>query len=543
MSDNYNTSGGNRLNIWLPLLFALTLVVGMSIGLKLKNGTPVNDLSFGKENRVEELLEYIDAKYVDEVDTDDLMDKAIKSILEELDPHSNYISPEYLQDVNDELEGNFEGIGIQFVMMEDTIFVVSAVPGGPSHEVGIKSGDRIIYIEDSLVAGRKLETKDVIQKLKGEKGSDVTVKIKRNGNEELLPFTITRDRIPIYSVDAAYMLNDKTGYIKINRFSATTYQEFMKAVEDMHENQGMKDLVIDLRQNPGGYLNAATKILDQIFPDRKLLVYTKGKNYNKNEYRSTGRSFYDIEKVSVLIDEGSASASEIMAGAIQDWDRGVIVGRRSFGKGLVQEQYGLSNGGALRLTVARYYTPSDRLIQKPYDDADAYDAETNGRYLSGELSSKDSVDIDTSTIYYTEGGRKVYAGGGIMPDIFVPIDTLVNNRYFIRTLPYIANFVYKYLDGKRVDFEKYGTIDDFIKDFKVSDGLVSKFTKYAEQQGVEMDNAAFQQAKEELRLRIKAHIGRQFFLDEGYYKILNTQDVVIDKALDAMQKPIIAKEE
>ncbi|MGB0984328.1 MAG: S41 family peptidase [Saprospiraceae bacterium] len=523
------------INIWLPFLLAAVLAFGMSIGFALRPAQSVVAKGNQPAKHLEELIRYIDAKYVDEVDSDELAEKAIKSILKELDPHSNYISPEQIAAVNEELDGNFEGVGIQFIIQDDTIYIVDAIPEGPARAAGVRAGDKMIMIEDSMVAGIGLKSEDVIKRLKGEKNTTVNIKIKRAGQKDLLPFSITRDRIPIYSVDAGYMLNDETGYIKVNRFSATTSQEFVSKLDEF-EKEGMKDLVIDLRQNPGGYLNAATSILNQLFGDKKLLVYTEGTHYNKNEYKSSGRNFHKIEDIVLLIDEGSASASEILAGAIQDWDRGTIIGRRSFGKGLVQEQYDLSNGGALRLTVARYYTPSGRSIQKPYTEGrSSYNDETYDRFKSGELSSQDSIHIGDTTKYYTSKNRVVYGGGGITPDVFIPIDKLIDNGYYAESVGYVAPYVYHHLDKHRANYKKYKTIKAFSENVTISDKMLNDFAKYAKSEGVKMVQGDFEKAKKELALLIKANIARQFFGTEGFFQMLNEDDVMIKEALKALK--------
>ncbi|MEM8908004.1 MAG: S41 family peptidase [Bacteroidota bacterium] len=535
-----------KINIWLPLLLSLTMVGGMFIGLKMQKAPLVQtDLSgqmpvinIAEPGKVEELIRYVEARYVDEVDREALIEKAIKKVLDELDPHSNYISASQLQDVNEQLEGNFEGIGIEFLMLDDTIMVVTPISGGPSEQAGILAGDKIIEIEDTIVAGVDLEVRDVINRLRGKQGTEVRVGIARSDEKELREFTITRDEIPINSVDVAYMLDRKTGYIKINRFSATTYKEFMEDLEDLVENEKMEDLVIDVRQNPGGYLQEATNILSQFFKDRnKLLVYTEGRSVNRNDYESTGRPFFDIGNIAVLIDEGSASASEILAGAIQDWDRGVIVGRRSFGKGLVQEQYNLKDGSALRLTVARYYTPSGRSIQKDYNDIEAYDNDVAERFESGELYSLDSIDVTDSTRYYTQkDGRVVYGGGGITPDIFVPLDTLQLNDYFLRLRPHVPQFVFRYLE-KQTGIPEYDDISDFDRQFEVSDELLTAFLKYGAEKGVKKNAAALAKSKDLIELMIKARVARKYFGEKGHYYVWNNEDPVVKEAMKLLKFP------
>ena len=534
MSIFSNDQSNKPLNIWLPLLFGVVLAIGMLLGFTIEKSP---NGSYGKSSssqRLDELVRFIEAKYVDDVNSEELVDEAIESILKELDPHSNYIPAYQLSSVNEELDGNFEGIGVQFIIKDDTIYVVSAISGGPSEEQGIRAGDKIVEIEDSLVAGIGITNEQIIKKLKGEKGTKVNIKIKRGNKKKLIPFTITRDKIPLYSVDAGYMLNDNTGYIKISRFSATTHQEFVSRVQEL-EKEGLKNLVIDLRQNPGGYLTAATKILDQLFNDSKMLVYTEGRNYKKSEYKSTGRTIVDIDKVSLLIDEGSASASEIMAGAIQDWDRGSIVGRRSFGKGLVQEQYMLSNGAALRLTVARYYTPSGRSIQKPYDeDRDKYNKEMYRRQESGELENQDSISIGDTTKYYTGNGRVVYGGGGITPDHFIAIDKSLDNHYFLEAAQHVAPFVYEHLDKNRDYYGQYDSFKGFNENINISDALLNEFTKYASENGVKLKEEDYNKSKAKLAQMIKANIAKQFFELEGFFKVMYEDDKMIEKALETM---------
>lgn len=534
MSINKNRK---QLNILLPLLFAVVLAFGMSLGYQMRGayGSAATSAEGAlTSKRVEEIVRYIEAKYVDDMDTEELMDNAIKSILSELDPHSNYISPKQIVAVNEDLNGNFEGVGIQFVLKEDTIYVVNTIEGGPSEKEGIRAGDKIVEIEGKIVAGVGLKSEDVIEKLKGQKNTKVNIKIKRTGKDKLLPFTIERAKIPIYSLDAGYMLDENTGYIKLSRFSETTSEEFVQKAEELIK-KGMKDLVLDLRDNPGGYLNEAIAILNQIFEDKKLMVYTKGEHHNKNEYKSTGRRFLKIEEVAVLIDEGSASASEIVAGAIQDWDRGAIIGRRSFGKGLVQEQYKLSNGGALRLTIARYYTPSGRFIQKQYKDKDNYRDEMYNRMDNGELSNKDSIDIADTTKYYTSQGRVVYGGGGITPDEFIPIGKIYENKAFLQSRQYIAPFVYDHLDAHRDDYRQFETVKLFIDKVNISEQMLQDFRKYAKKQSFEMSDEDFNASKKEIARYIKGNISKQFFGNAGMFQVMNEGDKMIKKALEAIQ--------
>lgn len=532
-----------RLNVWLPLLFAVVLVVGMMIGMRLQSEAPTvvdlqegNTLSGQNYSKIEELLRYIEAKYVDEVDRDELIDEAISSILKQLDPHSVYYNPEQVRAVNEQLEGSFDGIGVEFVIVEDTVVVVTPMEGGPSEAAGILAGDKIVEVEDSVVAGIGITPLGISSLLKGEKGTKVTIGIVRGNEQKVRHFTLTRDAIPNESVDVSYMLNDKTGYIKINRFSATTYEEFMKGLEEMVEKHGMEDLVIDLRQNPGGYLQQATNILSQLFQERdKLLLYTEGRSVYRSEYESTGRAFFDVDDIAVLIDEGSASASEILAGALQDQDRAYIIGRRSFGKGLVQENYGLRDGSALRLTVARYYTPSGRLIQKPYANREEYQHDLRARLDSGELSDEHQIAILDSTKYFTSEGRVVYGGGGIIPDIFIPIDTTLINEYYLRSQQYMRPFAFKYLEDHRKQFE-YKSLESFKNNFRISNELLDEFMNFAAANGLDLEKSESASAKHHIRLALKAIFASNLFNEQGYFSVWNEEDPMVQRAIQELNK-------
>lgn len=537
-----------KWHIWMPLLLGIATVFGMLIGMKLPNANATLVVESDEQTRpvtstlgqgkIEELLRYIEAKYVDEVDREKLVDEAINNIIKQLDPHSNYITAEQLREVNEQLEGNFEGIGVEFLILDDTIVVVSPLAGGPSETVGILAGDKIVEIEDTLVAGNNINNRDVIEQLRGEKGSKVTIGVLRNTEEEVRKFTITRDKIPMHSVDVGFMLNEETGYIKINRFSATTYEEFMKELEQMSEKEGLKNLVIDVRHNPGGYLQQATNILSQLFREKdKLLVYTEGRTVSRNDYESTGRSFFPVDKVAILVDEGSASASEILAGAIQDHDRGVVIGRRSFGKGLVQEQYNLRDGAALRLTVARYYTPSGRSIQKSYEDLDNYDRDVISRYESGELSDETKVAIEDSTQYYTlNENRVVYGGGGIKPDVFVPLDTTTMNDYYLDLRQHVPQFIFKYMQENGTKFTEV-SLADFKSDFEVSGTILNDFLAFAYEKGVKEDAEQLSEVRGEIQRFIKARMAKHLYEDDGFYLIWSEDDPVIEEALKAIRKP------
>ncbi len=543
MENLMQSNKQGKIKFWLPTLLAIVMVVGIVIGTKLKpapkmvafNPSDFPAITSLEQGRVEELIRYIEAKYVDEVNGDELVGTVIDKLLNELDPHSNYISANELEEVSEQLDGSFDGIGIEFMIMEDTVVVIAPIVGGPSEAVGIMAGDKIVSIEDSIVAGTKFSLDDVMEKLRGERGSAIRLGIKRKSDEDIKEFSVKRDEIPIYSVDASYMLDSETGYIKINRFSANTYAEFMQSVEKLVEESGMENLVIDVRQNPGGYLQQATKILSQLFKEKdRLLVYTEGRFGLRNEYESTGKTFFKINNITVLIDEGSASASEILAGAVQDWDRGHIIGRRSFGKGLVQEQYRLTDGSALRLTVARYYTPSGRSIQKSYDNMDSYDGDLMNRTYSGELSHLDSIDVVDSTEYYTASGRVVYGGGGITPDVFVPIDTLLLNDYYLSLRQHIPQFTYRYFERneKQLDMERKA----FLHNFQFSSKELKSFWDYAVEKGIERNENEFKRIEEVLALSLKARLAKILFQEEGYYMVWNQQDPIVQKAIELIRE-------
>lgn len=514
------------------------MVFGIKLGFEL-NGLIGNKPPVGtglSTNGLDEVLRLIEVKYVDTIDVNNLVGGAIEDMLNELDPHSFYISSNDLQAVNESLDGNFEGIGIEFYIVRDTIIVVTPISGGPSEALGIMSGDKIIKVEDSLVAGVGIADQEVIDLLRGPGGSEVTISIARYGQEELLDFTIVRDKIPLFSVDVGYMIDDTVGYIKVNRFSNTTYREFMEQLRELND-LGMRRLILDLRQNPGGYLSGATMIADEFIGGKDLLVYTMGKAYDRVDYEAKEPGEFERGALAVIIDEGSASASEILAGAVQDWDRGLIVGRRSFGKGLVQEQYPLSDGSAVRLTIARYYTPTGRCIQKPYDEGeDAYNMELDNRYTSGELMSLDSVHVSDSLVYYTPKGRSVYGGGGIMPDVFIPLDTTYDYTYMAKVRMYIPQFSYAYYADHHLDMNAYKESDYFKNNFVISDELFAQFVSYAESEGLEMDTARFNPLSDRIRTTIKAYFARQIWKEDGFYPVMNSLDPTVLRTYEEVKQ-------
>ncbi len=489
--------------------------------------------------KLSSLLYHIDRMYVDDVDKDKLVDAAIVSMLEELDPHSIYIPKEDLEEVNEPLKGNFEGVGIQFNIVKDTIYVVDAISSGPSERIGIRSGDRIVEIDAENVAGVNFKNSDVMKRLRGKKGTKVNVTILRKGVASPLDFTITRDKIPIYSVEASYMAEPGVGYIKVSRFSATTMKEFREKLTEL-KAEGMKDLILDLQGNGGGYLRTAIEMADEFLSDRKLIVYTEGRTSPREDTYSTKEGLFEKGRLVLLVDEGSASASEIVSGAIQDWDRGLIIGRRSFGKGLVQRPVMLSDGSAVRLTVSRYYTPSGRSIQKSYEDGvEAYQREKIERLSKGELTSADSIHAADTVKYFTMNKRVVYGGGGIMPDVFVPIDTTQSSEYFGQLVRkgILNTFALGYVDENRASLlAKYPSADSFRRQFQVSPELAQALQKAATDDGVEPDADGMARSKELIDLRLKALIARDLWNTAAYWQVINATNPVdrsFQKALES----------
>jgi carboxyl-terminal processing protease len=523
-------------NPYTPFIYALILSFGIILGFV------VNSITTGKQtmlnqsyDKIEDILNYVDQKYVDTINRNQLMDKTIDKMLANLDPHSVYIPATDVSEANEGLEGNFEGIGIEFFIVQDTITVVTAISGGPSELVGVKAGDRILKIEDSIVAGVKIKDTEVKHRLRGAKGTKVKVSVLRSGSKNLIDFDISRDKIPLYSIDAAYMMNTDIGYIRISQFSATTHQEFAEKLRDL-QRKGMAKLIIDLRGNPGGYLQAATSIADELISGEKLLVYTNGKAYDRQDYKASKDGLFEKGPLCILIDQGSASASEILAGATQDWDRGTIIGRTSFGKGLVQEQYELRDRSAIRLTVARYYTPSGRCIQRSYEKgSDEYYSEIYDRYARGEFVHEDSIQSKDTTVYQTSKGKRVFGGGGIRPDIFVPVDTSLSNEYFYIVRSFVPEFVYKYSSKHADVLEKYKTIDDFKKNFAVSAELVKEFYQYAQTTGLKRDDVKEKKVEVKLDLYLKAFFAKQIWRMDGFYNIANADDNVIAKAIETLK--------
>lgn len=484
------------------------------------------------------VIEWIDKYYVDSINKNDLVEGVIVDLLKKLDPHSAYISSEEVREMNEPLQGNFEGIGISFNILEDTIFVISPISGGPSEKVGLLSGDRIVQVDGKIVAGTGITNNDVFALLRGKKGTKVVVTVQRRNSKDLIDFEIIRDKIPIYSIDASYKVKDDIGYIKLNRFSLTTMSEFNEALQKLR-NQGVQNLILDLTGNGGGYLEVAFELADEFLGDKKLIVYTEGINSPKREYVATEKGSFEQGTLIILIDEGSASASEIVSGAIQDWDRGLILGRRSFGKGLVQRPLPLPDQSELRLTVARYYTPTGRLIQKPYNDKIDYELDILNRYNHGELISKDSIHFPDSLKYQTLVKRRtVYGGGGIMPDYFIPLDTSYNSEFYKDLIrkSVLNQFILTYVDDQRSELlTEFPSFTVFNENFVVNDQLFQRLVKYSEAQGVKSDNKNINIAREQLNMLIKAYIARDLWGNNEFFQVINQQDTKFIKAVEILE--------
>jgi carboxyl-terminal processing protease len=528
-----------RIQVWLPLLFALTMIVGMWVGFSLSSNMGAGGSSgmFSRSSAstsLQEILDLIRKRYVDTVNIPAITDSAIEGVLGQLDPHSAYIPASDLAEVNEDLDGGFPGIGIEFNLLGDTMNVVSVVSGGPSERAGLRIGDQFLKVGDSVIVGKRINNETIRKMLRGPEGSQVTVTIWRNGQRKQV--TITRGLIPLNSLDAAYLLDPRTGYIKLNKFSATTYQEFMQALDSL-KGKGMKQLVLDLRDNGGGYMEQAVKIADEFLDDNKLIVYTQGINSPKKEYKADHPGLFEKGKLVVLIDEGTASASEILTGSLQDWDRATIIGRRSFGKGLVQEQYSLSDGAALRLTIARYYTPLGRCIQKSYAKGiKVYEDDLLNRIHDGELLNADSNKVALGKAYITPLGKKVYGGGGIMPDIFVPFDTTEYSPVITRLYRHntLADFVYRYYINNRASLDKYKGPEAFAKDGSGDAALWSALVRFAGRDSVQLQYVPAKD-KDMLLLRTRSLLAHQIWQMEGFYIVYNQDDPMVRKAEEVLQ--------
>ncbi|MEP1094346.1 MAG: S41 family peptidase [Cyclobacteriaceae bacterium] len=534
-----STHKNSKQAVRLPLYIAIAICVGILLGANMVGSTSAPTQGLVKNlQKFKQILTYVENDYVDQVDTDELVEGAIASVLKDLDPHSVYIPPKELDLVQSQLEGNYEGIGIEFNIFKDTIYVVTPLSGGPSEKLGIRTGDKIIAVDGKSVAGIEMTNRKVISLLRGEKGSEVVVSILRKGEREAIDFNIERDVIPQFSVDVSYMVDNEIGYIKVSRFANSTFLEFKEALLKL-KDQGMTKMVLDLSGNPGGYLQRAVQMVDEILAGEKMIVYTDGKEKRYTEQHFSGeKGDFEDGTIVIMMDEGSASASEIVAGAIQDHDRGLIVGRRSFGKGLVQLPINLMDNSQLRLTISRYYTPSGRSIQKPYEGKlEDYHMEAYKRFTNGELYNSDSIKVNDSLIYKTSKGRTVYGGGGITPDFFVPLDTTENSMYLNRLFSTnsMQEFTVKYADENKKTIEAMG-LQEFRSSFTVTDEILMDLVSSAESNDLAFDKVDYNKSKELIRLLTKAYIARGIWDNEGFYPIFNEQDEVFLKAISLMNE-------
>lgn len=523
-----------------PVVIAISIVIGILIGTFYTKHFAGNRLGIinGSSNKLNALLRIIDDQYVDTVNMTDLVEKAMPQILAELDPHSTYIPAQNLEEVNSELEGSFSGIGVQFTIQDDTIHINAVIQGGPSEKVGLMAGDRIVAVNDSSFVGKKVTNETAMRTLKGPKGSQVKLGIKRASEKEVLSFTIARGDIPQNTIDAAYMLDNDFGYVQVSKFGRTTHVELLNALAQLN-HKNCKGLIIDLRGNTGGYMEAAVRMVNEFLPEGKLIVYAEGRNYERTEDKANGTGSCQRLPLIVLVDEGSASASEIFSGAIQDNDRGTIVGRRSFGKGLVQQPIDFNDGSAIRLTIARYYTPSGRCIQRPYESGKDrnYELDLYTRYAHGEFFSKDSIKLDESIRYYTGLGRSVYGGGGIMPDVFVPQDTTGVTSYLSNVLNkgLTIQFSFQYTDMNREklsQFDSEGSLLNYLR----NQGVVEKFIQYADKKGVQRRNILIQKSYKLLEKNLYGNIIYNMLGKEAYIRYLNESDPTVKQAIELLEK-------
>lgn len=535
--DNQKKRPGIMSSVYLPIVLALVLILGITVGVRLSGRIfphrQIFTMNITGSGKIDQVLEHIQRDWVDSVNIEQLEEEVIVDLLSKLDPHSQYIPAKDFAQVNEYLEGNFEGIGIQFRIEKDTAMVITPIAGGPSEKVGIKAGDRIVVVDGDTLVGPEITSEIIMKRLKGPKNTRVNVSVYRRGEPGLLEFTIKRDVIPTYSLDIAYMVEQNIGYIKLNKFSATTHEEFSAALEKL-KKQGVKKLILDLRNNAGGYLQAAIDVADEFLGDRQLIVYTEGRNRPRKYAYATRKGNFENDKLVILIDEGSASASEIVAGAVQDNDRGTIIGRRSFGKGLVQEQINLPDGSAIRLTTARYYTPTGRSIQRPYKEGnEEYFKEFHKRFLDGEVFHADSIHFDDSLKYYTPGGKVVYGGGGIMPDIYVPLKSGEQYSYFNKLINkgVLYDFAFEYTDANRQKLGQYKDARSFIQRFTVTQDLFNDLIRFASDQGIEYDREGIEFNRRSIQIMLKAYIGRNLFDNEGFYPVFHQWDDIFQEAV------------
>lgn len=521
-----------KLQIWLPLLISLSMVTGILIGFNLKKNLPDNGFfSLDEKSTLNEVLSLIDNKYVDKINMEQLKDTAIEAILNKLDPHSVYIPASELEDVNDDIQGNFYGIGIEFEIYHDTLNVTNVMENGPAQQSGFQIGDKIIKVNNTIVAGKKMEADSIKSLLRGNRGTRITVELLRN--KQPVKKDISRDLIPVSSIDASYMIDSKTGFIKINKFSTQTYREFMESLTNL-KKQGLQNLILDLRDNGGGVLDEAIEIADEFLDGDKLITYTEGKHSPKKEYRCRRLGQFEKGKLSILADEGSASASEVLMGALQDWDRATIIGRRSFGKGLVQEQFNLSDNGALRLTIARYYTPTGRSIQRSYENGSkAYYAEVEDRIQNND--SAGTANNRNGKIYTTPSGKKLFGGGGIMPDFIINADTTTISEEYTKLLSKgtVNHFAIETAVENKTRISQFKSPVQFMNDFNLDENMQNKFKSYLISDNININNLTPEERKL-IQQNIKLLISRTIWNNKGFFEAQGTEDNNILKALETM---------
>lgn len=537
----------------LPTLTIVGLMLGILIGNAVTQKATAQQFNWGRyltpQSKVDQMLQYMNAAYVDKLDVDSITEDIMHDLVKRLDPHSAYIPKEDLEVVNSELSASFSGIGVQFNIQQDTVCIVAVISGGPSEGVGVLAGDKIIFVDDSLFAYKGINNEKVMRTLRGPKGTDVKISVRRSGTPELLHYVITRGDIPVHSVDASFIIKDNIGFIKVNKFSETTYNEFLAALSKL-KNAGAQSYIVDLRENSGGYMDQTIRMANEFLQAGDMIVYAEGRAYPRYEARANGKGRFQDVPLTVLIDDFSASASEIFAGAMQDNDRATIIGRRSFGKGLVQQQMPLSDGSAIRLTVARYYTPAGRCIQKPYTlgEQDDYELDILERFEHGEFYSADSVHLKDTTKYYTKQGRIVYGGGGIMPDIFVGRDTTLLTPFYNKcvNLAYTYQFAYRYTDKHRKELQKQQDWQA-LEQYLIRKDIVNEFVRFAAEKGVGVNDTTLQKhplpvekqiakSRPLLQRLITAYIVRNIFGDEGFYTIFERDDEITKKAIEEMTK-------
>ncbi len=536
---------------WLiPVGFGLAIALGLILGNIMGKQSAVSEINkgsvfdalFSPSSKLETILQMVDADYIEEINTDSIEEDLIPRLLGFLDPHSVYISAKDMQLMGKDLEGSFSGIGVQFNIQHDTVMVVSVIPGGPSEKIGIRAGDRIVLVDGKPFVGDTITNEKTMRRLRGDKNTKVKLGIRRRSSEKILNFVVTRGDVPVKTVDILYMLSPKIGYVKVSSFGANTKDEFRAALEAL-QRTGAEDFVIDLRGNPGGYMEAAVALVNEFLPKGSLIVYAEGKAYPRKEEYASGKGASKKAGVAVLIDEWSASASEIFAGAIQDNDRGVIIGRRSFGKGLVQQQFPFEDGSAVRLTVARYFTPAGRSIQKPYTkgDSESYERDIMNRYLHGEFSSKDSIKYDSLVFYTLNKHRPVYGGGGITADIFIPRDTTSYTPYYNRVMNegLVYDFAFHYADANRLELSKFTTWQD-LSDYLRRQSVLNDFVHFAEKKGVKRNLSQILKSEKLLKESLFSLIARNAVGDEAFYPILNENDKFVQEAIRQLEKKDIA---